>query len=345
LSYLKSYQKHIDGFVVSDGQPTVGSIEGLPVYHSSAIPFEPSETGVFLSLHHDFFDNAVENLKKSGFSNIRPIEVDDVNCIELEYHSELLSKFFGEKQIDINQSILDLQKFKFINPWLMNKETLRSFLWEAKDLILPLLGDDSLIDEGLYEYNQIQLENKDVVLDCGANIGIFSAYAAAQNCQVYAFEPTPDTIPILDKNKEIYPENFHIIPKAVSDKDGTISFYCYNDANSINSVFDTTLLYSNHYKISQEVIVPTITLDSFAEENNLKKVDFIKCDIEGSERQMLKGARNILKNHAPKLAICTYHLPDDKEVLERLILEANPNYQIIHKWKKLYAYVPKLKRG
>ncbi|MDF2530903.1 MAG: methyltransferase FkbM family [Clostridia bacterium] len=53
----------------------------------------------------------------------------------------------------------------------------------------------------------------------------------------------------------------------------------------------------------------------------------------------------MLKNHAPKLAICTYHLPDDKEVLERLILEVNPNYQIIHKWKKLYAYVPKLIRG
>lgn len=47
----------------------------------------------------------------------------------------------------------------------------------------------------------------------------------------------------------------------------------------------------------------------------------------------------MLKEFAPKLAICTYHLTDDKEVLERLIKEANKNYIIEHRYKKLYAYV------
>ncbi len=41
---------------------------------------------------------------------------------------------------------------------------------------------------------------------------------------------------------------------------------------------------------------------------------------------------------APKLALCTYHFPDDPEVMERLILEANPEYVIEHKWAKLYAH-------
>lgn len=343
LDYLRSYQKRVDGFIISDGQAVVESIEGLPVYYSSAISFKPSETGVFLALNHIYFDDVIENLKKNGFTNIKPINVDDVNCIELEYNSKLLSDFFEEEEIDITQCILNLNRFKFINPWLINKETLRSFLWEAKDLIMPLLGNDSLIDEGPYEYDQVQLRADDVVLDCGANIGIFSAYAAAQNCCVYAFEPTPATIPILEKNKELYPDNINIVPKAVSDENGTIPFYCYNDANSINSIFDTDLYYS-HYKLTQKVDVPAVTLDKFIEENNIKRVDFIKSDIEGAERQMLEGARNVLKNYAPKLSICTYHLPDDKEVLEHLILEANPSYKIIHKWKKLYAYVPQHKQ-
>jgi hypothetical protein len=71
-------------------------------------------------------------------------------------------------------------------------------------------------------------------------------------------------------------------------------------------------------------------------------VDFIKADIEGAERLMLKGAQKTLARFAPKLALCTYHLPDDPDVMEKLIMEANPNYKIVHKWFKLYAYVPQI---
>ncbi len=69
-------------------------------------------------------------------------------------------------------------------------------------------------------------------------------------------------------------------------------------------------------------------------------MDFIKADIEGAERKMLKGAKETLRKYAPKLSICTYHLPDDKEVLTKIILEANPAYIITYKWDKLYAYIP-----
>jgi hypothetical protein len=71
----------------------------------------------------------------------------------------------------------------------------------------------------------------------------------------------------------------------------------------------------------------------------LERVDFIKADIEGAEREMLKGAAHVLKTFAPKLAICTYHLPDDPEVLEQIIKEANPNYKIVHLRHKLFATV------
>ena len=69
--------------------------------------------------------------------------------------------------------------------------------------------------------------------------------------------------------------------------------------------------------------------------------DFIKADIEGAERMMLKGARDTLKRYSPKLALCTYHHHDDIAVMTDLILGANPNYKIVYAWMKLYAWVEK----
>lgn len=87
-------------------------------------------------------------------------------------------------------------------------------------------------------------------------------------------------------------------------------------------------------------MVPTITIDEFVKSNQIEKVDFIKADIEGAERLMLEGAQETLLKHAPKLSLCTYHLPDDKKVLAELILRANSKYTIQYHWEKLYAYVP-----
>ena len=89
---------------------------------------------------------------------------------------------------------------------------------------------------------------------------------------------------------------------------------------------------------NKETITLT-TIDKFVEDKGLEKVDFIKSDIEGEERNMLLGATETLKRFAPKLALCTYHFPDDEEVMTKIILEANPNYTIKYLRHKLFAAV------
>ena len=49
----------------------------------------------------------------------------------------------------------------------------------------------------------------------------------------------------------------------------------------------------------EKVTVNLVTLDSFVKENHIRKLDFIKCDVEGGEFNVLKGAKATLKNLKP----------------------------------------------
>jgi hypothetical protein len=71
----------------------------------------------------------------------------------------------------------------------------------------------------------------------------------------------------------------------------------------------------------------------------LTKVDFIKADIEGMERDLLLGAKQTIARFKPKLAICIYHLADDPEILPKIIKDICPEYKITFSDKKLFAQV------
>ena len=57
-----------------------------------------------------------------------------------------------------------------------------------------------------------------------------------------------------------------------------------------------------------------------------KRVTFIKMDIEGAEREAILGAKKIISEQKPKLAISVYHHPKDILVLPKLILHINGDY-------------------
>lgn len=200
---------------------------------------------------------------------------------------------------------------------------------------MPYLYDnkekmEEIYIEGPYELNEhVCLEKEDVVIDCGANLGLFSAIASMKGCHVYSFEPDPDIISkYLNKTAQLN-KNITIVQAALGKETGKIHFSQDNSNLGGGHVSETG------------IECDIFSLDDWAEKNNIEKIDFIKADIEGAEREMLKGCSNVLKHYAPKLSICTYHLSDDKEVLENLIRQANENYIIEHHYQKLYAYVPK----
>lgn len=167
----------------------------------------------------------------------------------------------------------------------------------------------------------------DIVIDAGSWIGDFAAYASAKGATVYAFEPARSMYAYLTKTAELNPRIFPV-NKGLGDVAASVK------------VLDSNYTLGNVVTDSGSGDdVELIDIDTFVQEEGLSKVDFIKADIEGYERKMLKGAQETLRRFAPKLSICTYHLKDDPEVLASLIKEANPMYSIVQKRMKLYASV------
>ncbi|MDR2590992.1 MAG: FkbM family methyltransferase [Oscillospiraceae bacterium] len=242
------------------------------------------------------------------------------------------------KKVTLSQPETELDTFTFINNIL---EIFTTYLLNDVDKNILYDFFDSVpfhqYFSGPYEYEKVKLSSNDIVIDAGANEGLFSALCSAKGCSAYAFEPIPQTITHLNATAKLNP-NITICNYALSDFCGDINFN-YDSILPVAATYVENSLGIN--KNNSELIkCKTITLDSFVDQCNLPKIDFIKADIEGAERDMLRGAKNVLKDFAPKLSICTYHLPDDPQVLRELILEANPNYIIEERWHKMYANVP-----
>jgi FkbM family methyltransferase len=195
--------------------------------------------------------------------------------------------------------------------------------------------------EGPYGYTDgvfdVSVKPGDTVIDAGSLIGDFAAYAAACGADAYAFEPAEASFKLLKKTAELNDGKIFPVKKGLGSMDGEVEMFIDDEDPGGNTI--TKEQGDIGGGITQKCKIHITTLDMFTADKGLKKIDFIKADIEGAERDMLLGAKTVLKEFAPKLALCTYHLPDDPKVLESLILEANPRYRVRQGPKKLYAAV------
>ena len=190
-----------------------------------------------------------------------------------------------------------------------------------------------------YKFKGVFLDKDDTVIDAGANIGMFSLYASKNiggKGKIFAFEPIKETLAILDKNiKTNLISNIQTLPYALGDTNKNINFFVNKD----KLVSSSSEIQTKNTKIEK---VDQITLDYFLEKNqDINKIDFIKVDIEGAERKFLDGAKKAIQKYKPKIAICTYHLPDDPEVIEQKIKSFVPEYKIKKVKTKLFAWIEK----
>lgn len=154
------------------------------------------------------------------------------------------------------------------------------------------------------------VRSSNVVFDIGANFGWYTTLFSklvGELGEVHSFEPTPLAFDELKINVEVNRLNNAMINcMALGDRKGEEKIY-----------------YPVHYGTSMASLLPNpergehweyncklSTLDEYVKEHDIKKVDLIKLDVEGAERNVIIGAKRTIDTHKPiiMLEVCQIHI-------------------------------------
>jgi FkbM family methyltransferase len=146
------------------------------------------------------------------------------------------------------------------------------------------------------------LNEKDDVLDIGANIGIMSTHLAkkAKDATVFSFEPVPDNIHALNRIIRFFKlSNVVLHEIALGDEEGEIEMVM----PEVDSVKKQGLSHVVHEEITEfnegaKFKVPLKILDNISVIQS-NKIQAIKIDVENFEYHVFKGAESIIRKHKP----------------------------------------------
>jgi FkbM family methyltransferase len=135
-------------------------------------------------------------------------------------------------------------------------------------------------------------------IDVGANQGFYAFALANVADRVIAFEPNPDYALFA---RRMLRGRAEVIEVALSDKPGRGTFYVPLADDGAALHFAGSLKRTTHAQFGKnrtyEVTIDT--LDDFGESHRVTDLRFIKADVEGSEREVLDGARRIIARDRP----------------------------------------------
>lgn len=189
---------------------------------------------------------------------------------------QIFRYFMVAEGADARQNFLVPFHFKGI------KFHLRPMEWHLMQAIL-------LEDEYGGQVAQLfEKQSPSIIIDAGANVGMFSVYALAKwdYVKVFAVEPAPDTFKILEQNQKKNPSlSWRVFQYAFWKNDGMISFA--NKGSSMASHISTD---------EKDEQVPSTRLDYFIDKYLQKdeRVSLLKMDIEGAEEEVLTAAQGTL---------------------------------------------------
>lgn len=169
-------------------------------------------------------------------------------------------------------------------------------------------------------------------LDIGGSFGRYAlpmSLAVGPSGKVFSFEPGSYSFKVLSIVRWFHRlNNVAIYKLAVSDKKGAINLHL---PIKQNGKVGTALAFISDKSEDNTIFesVNMAAIDDFCIEKQIERVDFIKCDTEGSETRVIKGAEKVIKKSRPFI-LC--------EVDIGAVSENNPKAIEIENFLKVISY-------
>lgn len=186
-----------------------------------------------------------------------------------------------------------------------------------------------------YERFGCILEKDDIVVDVGANIGMFSNLAFERGAsKIFSFEPTDVAYTCLLRNK---PSNCETFKMAISDKESLFDIILPSPMDPMGAgIYKTT----NENSTSNKVL--STTIDKLFEFGLFEKIDFLKIDAEGAELSIINGISDENLKKIRKISM-EFHLNDlgeegSSKIWNRLVDSGFKAFNLIYGTGELRMY-------
>jgi polyisoprenyl-phosphate glycosyltransferase len=176
------------------------------------------------------------------------------------------------------------------------------FVWDPEDV--RTAPNIALLD-GTYESQELAVlsdltSTAEVIFDVGANVGWYAiqlAGGAFSNSKIFCFEPVPSTRAKLSRNIRLnsLEDRIKVFDFGLSDKGGTAQFFLPEASGSVAA--SAKNLHPEEPVVQLEVRLET--LDEVVAREQIDRVDLVKCDVEGAELSVLRGAMRVIERDKP----------------------------------------------
>ena len=143
-------------------------------------------------------------------------------------------------------------------------------------------------------------KDNEVLFDIGANIGLYSIYAAKKGINVLAFEPESQNYALLNKNVFLNhcADRVMCLNIALSDKDSLDYIYIpvFQPGGAINCLGGTKDWNQKDFRPDFKQGIVSYSLDSFIERYPAHFPSHIKIDVDGIEPKIIRGSTGILRD-------------------------------------------------